>query len=124
MLSKQDKALMKVVYYEAEKNNGSCLIKPIDLLKGMSYKVDFPRYELASRIKSLATEDYYELIETEKQGELVYCCILHPKGKAFARELESEKRAIKMKIILTSCGVIASFVLGRILAWIVQLITK
>lgn len=118
MLAKKEKALMKVIYNEAVKNEGKCLIRPTDILKSIPYKLDFTRQDLAANLRGLALDDYYELIETEKKGEEIYCFTLHQNGYAFIREIQSEKRMIKFKIILTIAGSIGAFLLGRLLSLI------
>lgn len=98
MLSKKEKAVMKAIYVESVKKNGTCLMRPIDILKNMTYKIEFPSEELTKIIKDLELDDYYEVIDTEKKGEKLYCFTLHQKGYAFSREILNEKRLIYWKI--------------------------
>lgn len=115
MLSKKQKLLMKVIYSHAIRKEGVCLIRTIDLLKEIPLSSDFRRDELESNLKALVTEDFFEMITTDKKGEEYYCFTLHQNGYAFSRQIAAEKRAIVFKLILTVCGAILSFTLVRIL---------
>lgn len=120
MLTKNEKAVMKVIYNCATKNEGKCLLRPIDILKSIDYSVRISDAEIDPILQALATDDNFEMVETEKKGELYYCFILHQNGYAFFRQIEAEKRAIRFKIVLTISGVIMSFILTRILAKIMS----
>lgn len=120
MLNRKEKNVMKVVYYEAIKKEGTCLLKPIDILKRIPYKYEFSNDDLHTVIKELELDDYYDYVTTEKKGEEIYCFNLHQKGHAFYREILSEKRAVYRKIWFTLGGVVGAF----ILKWILELITK
>lgn len=115
MLSRKQKLLMKVIYSHAIQKEGVCLIRPIDLLKEIPLSSDFKREELESNLKALISEDFFEMIKTDKKGEEYYCITLHQNGYAFSRQIAAEKRAIKFKIILTVGGAILTFILGKIL---------
>ena len=67
MLSKKQKLLMKVIYSHAIRKEGVCLIRPIDLLKEIPLSSDFRRDELESNLKALVTEDFFEMITTDKK---------------------------------------------------------
>ena len=118
MLGKKEKLIMKAVYLKAVKTDGKCLMTPTELLAEIPYTRDFRREDLEPCLKALVLEDYFELIDTEKKGERVFCFTLHQNGYAFARQIESEKSAIKFKIVLTVAGAILSVTLVRILTLI------
>ena len=116
MLTKKTKALMEVVYNKAIIKDGVCLVSYLDLLKDIPYSMEFSQEDLEPSMKSLANEGYFEMIETEKHGDKYYCITLQQAGYDFSRQIAAEQRQIKMKIILTVSGVIASFILSRVLA--------
>ncbi len=120
MLSKKTKALMKAIYNRAIEKDGVCIVSPLNLLQDVSFKISFDREDLDPALKLLATEGYFEIIETEKKGITYYCITLLQPGYDFSRQIAVEKRAIKFKIILTVAGVIASFILTRIISAIWQ----
>ncbi|MEG1394488.1 MAG: hypothetical protein RSD04_01930 [Clostridia bacterium] len=116
MLNKKTKALMRAIYDRAIVKDGICIVRPIDLLREISFKIDFRKDELDPSIKSLMLEGYFEVVETEKKGEKCFCITLLQAGYDFARQIASEKRAIKFKIILSISGVIFTFILSKIVA--------
>lgn len=118
MLNKKTKALMLAIYQKAVEKDGVCLISQNDLLSLLPYKMQFKKSDLGFCLKSLVSEGYVELISTEKKGEEYYCITLQKLGYDFAYQRAKEKRQIKMKIILTVCGAIGSFVIGRILFYV------
>ena len=115
MLSRKEKVVMKSIYYEAVKKNGVCLMRPIDVLSNMTPKVEITSDEVGTIIKALELDDYFELIETSKKGETVWCITLHQKGNAFYREILSEKRAIYFKISLSVAVAVGIFFFKLIL---------
>lgn len=115
MLNKKTKALMKAVYNRAIKKDGTCLVSHIDLLQDIPYKMEFQFDDLVPSLKALANEGYFEMVETEKKGDKYYCITLLQAGYDFSRQIAAEKRAIRLKIILTVGGVIAAFILRQIL---------
>lgn len=115
MLNKKTKALMKVVYNKAIIKEGVCLVSQLELLQNIPYKLEFHKEDLDPCLKALANEGYFEMIETEKNGDKYYCVTLLQAGYDFSRQIAAEKRAIKMKVILTVGGVIAAFILKQIL---------
>ncbi len=119
MLNKKSKALMKQVYNKAVEKDGTCLISQNDLLATLPYTMQFKKNDLTVCLKALVSEGYVEMITTEKKGEDYYCITLQKLGYDFAYQLAKEKRQIKFKIALTVCGAIGSFVIGRILLYLV-----
>lgn len=120
MLSKREKQVMKVIYYEAIKKDGVCLMLPIDILKGINYKYEFTREQVEQIIRELALDDYFDYETADKKGDITYCFTLHQKGHAFYREILSEKRAVYRKIWFTVGGVIGAAILGKILELIIS----
>ncbi len=116
MLSKKETMIMKAIYFKAIKSEGKCLMTPTELLEKIPFSKSFNREDLEPCLKTLVLEDYFELIDTERKGERVFCFTLHQNGYAFARQIESEQRMIKLKIILVVLGAIASAILTRIIA--------
>lgn len=119
MLNRKTKALLRAIYDRAIHKDGVCIVKPVDLLQDIPYKVRFDRQDFEPSMKALETEGYFEAVETEKKGELYYCITLLQGGYDFSRQIASEKRAIKFKIVLTVAGVIGSLILTRIISAIV-----
>ncbi len=121
-MKKLNKELMKFIYTECTKNVEQSMnaertaeLKDVDILKALPYKFRINQDSLRERILGLATEDYFECKEKHNGQGTTYFFSLLNKGKSFCKELESDKRAIKFKIILTISGAVLSFVIGTIL---------
>ena len=73
VLTKKEKAVMRVIYQEAEKQNGSCLLTPIDIFEKIPLDLDFEEDELDTTLRNLEIDDYFDITRSDKKGELVYC---------------------------------------------------
>ena len=82
MINRTQKAIMSAIYKRAADKGGTCLIRPVELLSAIPYSVRFKRDDLPAYLKSLQTDDYFELIETDKKGDLHYCFTLHQNDSA------------------------------------------
>lgn len=115
MLNKKEKAVMKAIYYKATENNGSCLLRPIEILTYISSTVDIGSDELLPIIKELELDNYFELVESSRKTESIWCFTLHQKGHGFYREILNEKRLIYFKITLSVAVTLGIFFLKLIL---------
>ncbi len=116
MLTKKTKALMRAVYDKAVAKDGVCLVSQNDLLQSIPYRIEFNHEDLAPSIKALSNEGYFEVIETERKGDVYYCFTLQQAGYDFSRQIALEKRQIRMKIILTVAGVLGAFLLRSLIS--------
>lgn len=98
-LTKKEKALMWVIYKNSNKD-GVCLMKPVELLKLIPYKVEFRAEELDGVLKALELDDYIDNVVADHRGEKVYCITLHNNGHNFARTEANARRAIRNRIIM------------------------
>lgn len=121
VLSRKERAVMRVIYQEAEKKNGSCLITPIEIFERLSLDLDIEDTELDTILHNLEIDDYFDLIRSDKKGELVYCINMQKKGLQFARVEKAFKSnltfrislAIIMAIVTTLIGVGIKLLIGR-----------
>jgi len=120
MLNRKESALMRVIYKKTTKNKGMCLIRPVDLMVGISYGLDFKAEDLEPTIKALVYDEYIELVESDKKGDFYYCITLLKKGFAFQRSEEQRVRArrssIITKVLLALLGAAVTIVLTRVIA--------
>ena len=70
MLNKKESALMRVIYKKTTKNKGMCLIRPVDLMVGISYGIDFKAEDLEPTMKALVYDEYKTLFHTSSLVEL------------------------------------------------------
>lgn len=116
MLNKKEKAVMKSIYYRSvDKQDGVCLMRPIDVLNDISPKIEIKGNDLNKIIRDLELDDYYEVVESKRKGETVWCFTLHQKGHAFKREILNEKRWVYFKISMSIAVAIGIFFLKLIL---------
>lgn len=101
MLTKKEKAVMRIVYQEAEGQNGSCLLSPIDILEKIPLDIPFEEDELDQTLRNLEIDEYFDVIRSDKKGELVYCINMQKKGLQFARVEHAFKSNLALKIMLT-----------------------
>ncbi len=101
VLTKKEKAVMRVVYLEADKQNGSCLLTPIDIFEQLPLDIAFEEDELDVILRNLEIDDYFDVTRSDRKGELVYCINMQKKGLQFARVERAFKSNLTFKIILT-----------------------
>ena len=58
---------------------------------------------------------YINVVNSDKNGELIYCITVLPKGKSFYREEKNKKKTWSVAIIRTIILAVISFVVGIIL---------
>ena len=119
MLNKKESALMRVIYKKTTKNKGMCLIRPVDLMMGISYGMDFKAEDLEPTIKALVYDEYIDYVESDKKGDFYYCITLLKKGFAFQRSEEQRVRArrssIIAKILLALLGSAVTIAVTRVI---------
>ena len=117
MLDKKETALMRVIYKKTTKNKGMCLIRPVELMVGIDYGIDFKAEDLEPTIKALVYDEYIDFVESDKKGDFYYCITLLKKGFAFQRSeeqrLRTRRSSIITKVLLTLLGAAISLVLTR-----------
>ena len=99
MLNKKESALMRVIYKQTTKNKGMCLIRPVDLMVGIPYSLEFKAEDLEPTMRALVYDEYIDLVESDKKGDFYYCITLLKKGFAFQRSEEQRLRARRSSII-------------------------
>ena len=101
VLTKKEKAVMRVIYQEADKQNGSCLLTPIEIFEKLPLDLPFEEDELDTTLRNLEIDDYFDITRSDKKGELVYCINMQKKGLQFARVERAFKSNLVFKILLT-----------------------
>jgi hypothetical protein len=93
----------------------TCLLAPLDIIHGLQPRYDLSNTELQGLLEGLAQENYIGLVNSDKNGELIYCINICSKGKSFIREEHNIKKSWTTAIIRTVLLAILSFVVGLIL---------
>jgi len=128
MLNKKESALMRVIYKQTTKNKGMCLIRPVDLMVGIPYSLEFKAEDLEPTMRALVYDEYIDLVESDKKGNFYYCITLLKKGFAFQRSEEQRLRArrssIVWKVLLALIGASVAIAAKPILTLIINAIKK
>lgn len=105
------------MHYILSESSGksTCLLSPLDLQHSLEPKYTVNNLEIQALLEGLAQENYINLVNSDKNGELIYCITILDKGKAFNREQKNIKKSWSANIIRTVLLAILSFVVGLIL---------
>lgn len=114
MLSRKEKVIMNYILRESS-GKTTCLLSPLDLQHSLEPKFSANAVEIQSILEGLAQENYITLVNSDKNGELIYCITILDKGKAFNREQRNIKKSWSAAIFKTVILAILSFIVGLIL---------
>ena len=122
MLNKKEIVIMREIYKRTTNNNGTCIIRPVELMAGIPYNIELEKEDLAPILQGLEYDEYFNVEEEHEGDEYLLRITLLKKGFAFQRNeeirLRNQKNSIISKVALTLLGVGLAFVLR----WIIQLI--
>ncbi len=96
------------------KEKPSVLISPIDLIKIVGDK-NLNKAKLEKIVNDLSMDGYFDLVYSDRQGELIYCISILEKGKGYIRNSKIFKRDLIFRLMLTVVLAIVSFIVGLIL---------
>ena len=114
MLSRKEKIIM---HYILDSSNGktTCLLSPLDVQHCLEPKYNVNPIEIQALLDGLSQENYISVVNSDKNGELIYCISILPKGKSFNREQKNIKKSWSVAIFRTVILAILSFIVGLIL---------
>ena len=103
--------------YILNSSNGktTCLLSPLDVQHCLEPKYNVNSIEIQVLLDGLSQENYINVVNSDKNGELIYCITILPKGRAFNREEKNIKKTWSMNIIRTLILAIISFIVTLIL---------
>lgn len=104
MLNGKEKKVMQYLF-DACSGKKSCLVEPDDILNYLLPKYEINNIELDQILNALVLENYIDLVNSDKNGKLVYCVSLKTKGEGFERERKNAKKNVY--IILTRTIILA-----------------
>ena len=96
-------------------NKDTCLLLPIDIEHALAPRYAINQIESQALLDGLVQENYINLVNSDKNGELIYCISILPKGKSFHREQHNIKKSWVSAVLKTVLLAILSFVVGLIL---------
>lgn len=114
MLSRKEKLIMQYILKESG-NRDTCLLLPIDIEHAVAPRYTINQIESQALLDGLVQENYINLVNSDKNGELIYCISILPKGKSFHREQHNIKKSVVRTILKTVLLAILSFVVTLVL---------
>jgi DNA-binding MarR family transcriptional regulator len=114
MLTRKEKKIMQYILKESG-NRDTCLLLPLDIQHALAPKFSVNSIELQALLDGLVQENYINLVNSDKNGELIYCVNILPKGKSFHREQKNIKKSWVGAVVRTVLLAILSFVVGILL---------
>ena len=96
-------------------NKDTCLLLPLDVEHALAPKYSINQIEVQALLEGLVQENYINLVNSDKNGELVYCISILPKGKSFHRDQHNIKKSWMVAVVRTVALAVLSFVVGIIL---------
>ena len=118
VLTKKEKAVMRVVYQEAERQGGACLLTPIEIFEQIPLDIDIEENELDTTLRNLEIDEYFDLTMSDRKGELVYCINMQKKGLQFARVERAFKSNVMFRLIFAMC----TATVGALVGWGIRLL--
>ena len=114
MLNRKEKKVMQFLF---ENCNGktSALIEPDDILNFLQPQYDVNNIELEQILSALVLENYIDVVNSDKNGNLIYCISLKTKGEGYMREKENRKKQIYTVLFRTVILACISFTVTLIL---------
>ena len=117
MLSRKEKIIMHYIL-SVSSGKSTCLLSPLDLQHALEPRYSTNNIEVQALLEGLAQENYINLVNSDKNGELIYCITILQKGKSFNREQKNIRKSWSTAIIRTILLAVLSFVVGLILKMI------
>lgn len=114
MLSSKEKRVMDYIYNECVDKQSS-LIAPSDIQNAVKPKYDLTDVEVDQFVNNLMIEEYIDVVNSDKNGNLIYCISLKTKGEGYMREKENRKKQIYTVLFRTVILACISFTVTLIL---------
>lgn len=79
-LTKKEKAVMWAIFNAAENGDGVAILKPVDILRAIPFKIEFAKEELEPTLKALELDEYIDFVQADKDGEKTIASTLKTKA--------------------------------------------
>lgn len=114
MLNGKERKVMQYLYTTCM-GKRSVLVDPNDILNYLQPKYEINNIELAEILNGLVIDNYIDIVNSDKNGKLIYCISLKAKGEGYEREVKNSKK--KLYLLLTRTIILAciSFAVTMIL---------
>lgn len=113
MLSRKEQKLMQVIFRESQ---GKCaiLLSPFELIQMLKDKT-LTKTDVEKLLTELSVDGYFDIVYSDRHGQVVYCITLLTKGKNFMRDQKLFKRNLIFRLALSVIFAFISFIIGLIL---------
>ena len=114
MLNRQENEVMNAVYSLCHEK-GMCLVSPAELADILPPRRKINLEKLDDILNQLAFDDYFELLSSERTGEMMYVISLRANGYAFKRCFAQQRRDAAAKMLWAVASAIVAFFVGFVL---------
>lgn len=114
MLNGKEKLVMKYLFSLCS-GKESVLVEPNDILNYLQPKFEINNIELDQILNGLVLENYIDIVNSDKNGKLVYCVSLKSKGVSFERDQKNTKKKVYLIVARTIILACISFAVTMIL---------
>ena len=115
VMNKKERAILRLLYDKCTKNNGSCILAPLEMLSAIPLDIEMRRDELEPVLRVLEVDEYFEMTLSTRKGEKVYCFTLKHKGLNIKREEQKAQKEVVKKVMLALLGAVVTFLAGQLL---------
>ncbi len=114
MLNSKEKKVMQYLFNTCNGKRSS-LIEPEDIINFLQPKYDVNNIELDHILNALVLENYIDVVNSDKNGKLIYCISLKSKGESFERDKKNAKKKVYLILLRTVLLACVSFAITMIL---------
>jgi len=118
MLSRIERKIMDLIYEKCA-GKKSVLFAPAEIQSYLVPKHELTYKQIEVAIKNLKVDGFIDVYHSDNKGELNYVISLKPRGEGYLREKEDARarmvRSLGWKIFLTVVGVVAAWIMWRII---------
>lgn len=113
-LNRRENEVMNAVY-ELSGGKERFLLSPCELGAVLPSKEKFDEASLGRLLHSLSLDGYFDVIESERKGELVYVIQMREAGLSYRRQDYQRKRSICFRFVIAAAGAVVTFLVGLLL---------
>lgn len=114
MLNRKEKIMLNYIL-ETSSGKSTCLFTALDLQHALEPRYSTNIIEIEAILEMLAQENYITLVNSDKNGEIIYCITVLQKGKSIHKTQKSKRRMWVATITKTVLLAVLSFAVGLVL---------
>lgn len=114
MLNNKEKKAMDYIFKKCS-DKQSTLISPKEIHDFLAPKIIVSSEEIDKIINNLMLDNYIDVVNSDKNGEPIYCVSLRSKGEGYLREKQQRKKTTYLILGRTVVLAVISFIVTLIL---------